>query len=74
MNKMNSFICRVLFVAAFVLAGLAILEKLLNLVRLTILQQRYEPGRLIEFAAVILLFVIALLLREVRHLLAPKAP
>lgn len=72
MNKLNSFICRVLFVVAFVLAGLAILEKLLNAVGYTIVSV-YSPGRLLEFAAVILLFVIALLLREVRHLIAPKA-
>ncbi len=72
MDKLNSFICRVLFVVAFVLAGLAILEKVFNVLGYTLLRS-YSPGRLVEFAAVILLFVIALLLRDVRHLLAPKA-
>ena len=74
MSHLSSLVCRVLFSVAFMLAGLAILEKLLNFVRLTILQQRYEPGRLLDLAAVILLFVIALLLRDVRRLLAPKTP
>ncbi len=72
MDKLNSLVCRVLFVVAFVLAGLAILEKVFNVLGYTLLRT-YSPGRLVEFAAVILMFVIALLLRDVRHLLAPKA-
>jgi hypothetical protein len=38
----------------------------------TILQQTYKPGRLLEFAAIFLIFVIALLLRQVRDALKER--
>ncbi len=66
MNKLNSLVCRVLFVVAFIFAGLAVLEKVANFAGYTVVRG-YAPGRLLEFAAIILLFVIALLLREIRH-------
>jgi hypothetical protein len=72
MNDLTSLISRVLFVASFVLAGLATLEKLVNLFGYTVLQEMYEPWRLLEFAAVALLFVFALQLREIHHALATK--
>jgi hypothetical protein len=72
MSDLTSLISRVLFVASFVLAGLATLEKLTNLFGYTVLQEAYEPWRLLEFAAVALLFVFALQLREIHHALATK--
>ena len=69
MTRMSSVVNRVLFTAAFVLAGLAILEKLTNLLGYTFLGSNYEPSRLIELAVSALLFVIALLLREIRDAL-----
>jgi len=72
MSDLTSLISRVLFVASFVLAGLATLEKLVNLFGYTVLQEMYEPWRLLEFAAVALLFVFALQLREIHHALATK--
>jgi len=70
---MSSVVNRVLFTAAFVLAGLAILEKLTNLLGYTFLGSNYEPSRLIELAVSALLFVIALLLREIRDALTKTA-
>ena len=66
MSRLLSMINRALFVGAFVLAGLAVLEKLANVLGYTVLQGSYEPSRLLEFAAMALLFVFALLLREIR--------
>ena len=69
MTRMSSVVNRVLFAAAFVLAGVAIVEKLTNVLGYTILGANYEPSRLIELAVSALLFVIALLLRDIRDAL-----
>ena len=61
---------RALFVAAFFLAALAVLEKVVNFFGFTIVLLRgYTPSRMLELAALALLFVIALQLREIK-----KAP
>lgn len=65
MTKFVSLISRVLFVLAFVLAGLAVWEKLANMMGQTLLRT-YTPSRLLELSVVMLLFVIALQLREVK--------
>jgi hypothetical protein len=72
MNHITSVINRVLFVASFGLAGLAVWEKLANLSGYTVLGGAYEPGRLLELSGIALLFVIALLLREVKYSLLAK--
>ena len=68
MQRFSSVASRVLFVLAFALAGLAVWEKLTNLIgyRLTFLQG-YAPFRLLELAVVALVFVIALQLRELKQ-------
>lgn len=65
MNQLLSVTGRALFALAFVLGGLAIWEKLSNLIgfRLSFLLG-YTPARLLELAVVALLFVITLQLRE----------
>lgn len=65
MTKFVSLISRVLFVFAFVLAGLAVWEKLANMMGQTLLRT-YTPSRLLELSVVMLLFVIALQLREIK--------
>jgi hypothetical protein len=69
MNALTRLGTWVLFLLAVVLAGLAVWEKVANLfgLRLVFLTG-YTPSRLLEPAAVALLFVIALQLREIRHL------
>jgi hypothetical protein len=62
---------RVLFLVAFLLAGLAVWEKLLNAVGFTVLRG-YAPSRLLEYAGVAVLFVIALQLREIKELQKPR--
>ncbi len=70
LNKFVGVANRALFVAAFALACLAVLEKLVNFFGFTlVLMGGYTPSRMLELAAVALLFVIALLLREIKKAL-----
>jgi hypothetical protein len=55
MSDLTSLISRVLFVASFLLATVAVLEKVANLFGYTIILATYEPWRLLEFAAIALL-------------------
>ncbi len=67
--------CRALFVAAFVLGGLAVWEKLANILgRRLVFVAGYAPLRLLELAVITLLFVIALQLREIIQLSRNKPP
>jgi len=75
MEKLSSIFCRILFGVAFFLTGVGLLEWIVRqfgssiLKGLTIL---YDPGRLLEFSAMGLVFVIALQLREIKILLRGK--
>jgi hypothetical protein len=51
---------------AFALLALAVCEALANNFGYTITRGAYTAGRLLEFAAVFLLFVVTLLLRQIR--------
>jgi len=73
-EKMTSMISRAFFVLAFALLGLAVIERLANFFEYTILGRMYTAGRLLEFSAVLLLFVLALQFREVREALRPRRP
>lgn len=72
MKQLISFVCRVFLVAAFVLAGLAVWERLARLLGYTLLRGTYDPWRLLEYAVVALLFVVALQLREIKMELRAK--
>jgi len=70
LDRLSSVACRVGFFGAFALLAAAFLERGLNVVGYTILGVgSYAPGRLAEFAGILLIFVIALLLRQTRDLL-----
>lgn len=77
LDKITSLASRVFFAAAFALLGLAILERLANeagytfLISLPVLRTVPTSG-LIEYAVVLLVFVIALLLREIRDALGRR--
>ncbi len=66
MDRHISYICRIFFVASFLLAGTAILEKIANMGGFTLTRGLYQNWHLLEFSAIILLFVIALQLREIK--------
>jgi hypothetical protein len=70
-GKLSSVMSRVLFLVAFLLAGLAVWEKVLNAFGFTMLRG-YAPSRLLEYAGVAVLFVIALQLREMKGLQKPR--
>jgi len=73
LEKLISMVSRLFFLGAFVLLGLALIEKLANVAGYTILQQ-YRGGRLLDFAVVLLIFVIAMQLRQIKEDLRGRKP
>jgi hypothetical protein len=71
MHNLGRIVCRIFFIVSFILAGVAISEKLANLLGLEFLSG-YPPSRLLAFSAVSLLFVIALQLRDIKRALNAK--
>jgi len=67
MEQYTRILSRIIFMGSFLLIGIAVLEKLINLFGYTFLRD-YDPWRLLELSAVALLFVIALQLREIKIL------
>ena len=65
-QSLASLFNRLFFLGAFVLFALAVVEKVANWSGYTLIGLRYSPGRLFEFSAIMLLFVITLLLRDIR--------
>ncbi len=72
-DKYVSIAIRLLFFGGFALMSLAFLEGLVRIFGYTILRGAYTPGRMLEFAAITGVFVIALLLRQVRETLKNEA-
>jgi hypothetical protein len=72
MKTITSILSRVLFVASFALAGLAVWEHLARQLGYTVVRGHYDPWRLLEYSAVALLFVIALQLRDIKMTLREK--
>ena len=66
LDRFSSVFSRVFFVVAVVLLAAAVLEKIVNLAGYTLVRV-YEPQRLLELAATMMVFVIALLLRQIRE-------
>jgi hypothetical protein len=64
---LNSIASRVLFLGAFLLLALAVVERIAFQFGYTILRGSFTGGRLLEIAALILIFVIAILLRQIRE-------
>jgi hypothetical protein len=73
MTQISSLLTRGLFVLAFVLAGIAVWEKLSNYFGYTVVGSALNPSRILEFAGIALLFVLALLLRDIRHAMMAKS-
>jgi len=65
-DKLSSLMSRVFFAASLLFLALAVVEKIANLSRQTILRN-YTPDKLLEVAATMMIFVIALLLRQIRE-------
>jgi len=71
-KQLTSLISRILFIASFFIAGVAVWEKLANIIGLTLTRGYYSNWQILEFSAIALLFVIALQLREIKRSLASK--
>ena len=65
LEKLISVTSRFFFLGAYVLLGLALIERIANAFGYTVLL--FRGGRLLEFAVVFLVFVIAIQLREMRE-------
>jgi hypothetical protein len=65
-ERLVSLLSRLSFLVAFVLLALALMERIANASGYTILQV-YSGGRLLEVAVVLLVFVIAVQLREMKE-------
>ena len=67
LDKLTSIISRLFFFLAFLFLAAAVAEWAVNIFGYTILRETYTAGRLLEFSAVLLIFLIALLLRQMRE-------
>jgi hypothetical protein len=72
LEKLMSMMSRLFFLGAFVLLGLAVIERVANECGYTIL--RHRGSRLLEFAVVLLVFVVVIQLRELREELKSRKP
>ncbi len=68
----TSWLSRMGFIAAGLAALLAVAEKIANMNGQTMSWIDYSAGRILEFAAILLLFVIALQLRLIRRALEAR--
>jgi hypothetical protein len=68
-NALYRLFSRTLFFIAFITLCIAFLEHLANLFGLSFFREAYTPGRLLELSGGLLLFVIAILLRQIRNTL-----
>ena len=59
-------IARILFIIASVAIAVAFLEGIGDFAGFSVTADRYTPGRLLELAAALLVFVVAVLLRQIR--------
>jgi hypothetical protein len=70
-DKMSSLVTRVFFFGAFLFLAIAVIEKIANLGSQTILGANSSwsgrPERLLEFGVIMMIFVIALILRQIRE-------
>jgi hypothetical protein len=72
-DRIAGVVTRTLFIAAFVLGGLAVWEKLANMTGRTLAFLRgVTPSRLVELTVLVLLFVIALQLRAIMQSESPR--
>ncbi len=73
MDQFTTVMTRFLFVVAFVVAGSAVAERVSNMFGYTtVVASINESGRLLEIASMAVLFVIALVLRDIKHALGAK--
>lgn len=68
-NTLYQIFARALFFIALGALCIAFIEQFANLLGSSIFNAAYTPGRLVELSAALLLFVITVLLRQIRDVL-----
>lgn len=68
-NTLSIYLYKVLFSFSIALLFLAVLEWIINYFNYTLSWISYSPFRLLEFGVALMLFVLALLLRQIRDIL-----
>lgn len=66
LDALSALAVRIFFGVAFALLALATWEVAANAVGYTVLRGAYRPGRLLDYAVILLIFVVAILLRQIR--------
>jgi|APFre7841882590_1041340.scaffolds.fasta_scaffold694131_1 hypothetical protein len=66
-DKVSSFVARLFFAGASVLLIVAVLERIANASGYTMLRGTYTAARMLELATILVIFVMALLLRQIRE-------
>jgi hypothetical protein len=66
-NKISSIFARVFFAGALMLLLLSVWERIANAMGYTVVGETFAASRLIELAVVLVIFIIALLLRQIRE-------
>jgi len=66
LERWSSLASRLFFSSAFALLALALVERAANALGYTVLRGVFGGGRLLEIAAILLIFVIALQVRELK--------
>ncbi|GAF97434.1 unnamed protein product [marine sediment metagenome] len=67
LNTVSSMVARLFFAGAGALLILAIGERIANSLGYTVVREAFTASRLIELAVILVIFVIALLLRQIRE-------
>jgi len=71
-NKYMSWFSRLFFFVALILLIVAAWDRVLHAFGYSLSFLPYEPGRLFEFSAILVIFVIAVLLRQIRDAVKGK--
>lgn len=66
-DRLTSILSRIFFAVAFILLVIAISDKVLNIFGWTWTWTLYGAGRLFELSAMLMIFVVVLLLRQIRE-------
>ncbi|OGC91383.1 MAG: hypothetical protein A2W25_04430 [candidate division Zixibacteria bacterium RBG_16_53_22] len=66
-DKLTSVLSRLFFAVAFILLIIAIIDRVLNVFGWYLTWTHYSAGRLFEFSAMLMIFVMVLLLRQIRE-------
>jgi hypothetical protein len=74
LERFVSRISRLFFFGAFALLAIAVVERLANASGYTVIGGAFTGGRLLEIAAILLIFVIAMQVREMREELRRRSP